>query len=172
MSLYLLTRWVHIGLGMAGLVLGLVALVAPKFGRWGPTHRLVGRVYAVAMLVMAGLSVPLSVRTGNAVLFVIGVLTFAAVAAGWFAVRRVTADRRHPHAGGWLRAHVILMASSYISAWTAFLVNNPIFATGGPWDVPLHRYGPTVVGSALITWYLATRRRLFRSPARPDASPS
>lgn len=161
-------KWVHIGLGGAGFVLGLVALAAPKFGRWRVVHRLAGRTYAVAMLGMAALSVPLAVSLGSPPLVVIGCLTLVAVALGWHAVRVVRAGGAGHNAHRLLRRHVTLMGASYIAAWTAFLLTNPVFATGNWWDDPLHRYGPTVVGSGLIAWYL--RRKLPRKPKH--ATPS
>jgi hypothetical protein len=166
----LIARWTHIGLGGVGFALGLVATMAPKFGRWRAVHRFAGRAYAVVMLGSAILSVPLAVRLGSVPLLIIGTLTTAAVALGWRAVRVV----RSGHSGGdprrLLRRHVILMGSSYIAAWTAFLLSNPVFATGNWWDGPLHRYGPTVVGSAMIAWYV--RRRLPRALGGLPAAPA
>ena len=151
-----LGRQLHIGLGASGFGLGLIALLVPKFGPRCVWHRVVGRMYAVAMLGMAALSVPLAVRLGSGVLLVIGVLTLAAVTFGWLAIRQF---QKGPPRFGRLRRHVILMGASYIAAWTAFLLTNPIVRLGDPWDRPLHMLGPTVVGTVLITVALRRLRR-------------
>ena len=82
MDPHLLARWTHIGLGACGFALGLVATLSPKFGPWSACHRYAGRAYAVAMLGMAALSVPLAARLGSVPLFIIGILTLAAVTLG------------------------------------------------------------------------------------------
>ena len=164
MSVYLAARWLHIGLGTAGFVLGAIAVLAPKWGRAGTVHRYVGRVYAVCMLGMAALSVPLAVGLGSNILFVIGVLTFAAVAFGWRAIRLVARGGATVDRGRLLRRHVTLMGASYISAWTAFLLTNPILRIDPSVDRWVHMFGPAVIGGALISYTL--RRRLPR-PASP-----
>lgn len=127
-------RSVHVLLGAGGFILGLVAILLPKFGKPTPWHRWIGRVYAVSMLGMAALSVPLALVSGSVFLMAIGLLTFGWVAGGWFAMRRYLHLRRNGVRGEtssrWLRSHLILMSASYIGAWTAFLVNIEPLGTG------------------------------------------
>ena len=159
-------RACHIALGMAGFTLGLAAVLLPKFGPKRRWHRLVGRGYAVAMLGAATLSVPLAARVGSTILFVTGVLTFLAVAAGWLAIRQLRGLGEPASRFGVVRRHAILMSSSYIAAWTAFLLNNPI-PLGGRYQSALNLYGPTIVGTALIVVAL---RRLRGGMLRPPAA--
>ena len=67
-----------------------------------------------------------------------------------------------------LRRHVILMGSSYIAAWTAFLLTNPIFSFPPRVNLPLHMFGPTVIGTLLIAWTLRYRY----PPPAPNARTS
>lgn len=143
---------VHILMGAGGFLLGLAALLLPKFGPRALWHRRVGRVYAVCMLIMGALSVPLAWQGGSVVLFVIGWLTLGWVGGGWWAIRRAVASRRAGNTEGaakWLQTHVTLMGSSYIGAWTAFLLNVEPLGAGGTvfW---VYALGPTVLGTVLI----------------------
>ncbi|MEF2280139.1 DUF2306 domain-containing protein [Deinococcus sp. YIM 134068] len=143
---------VHVLAGAGGFLLGLAALLLPKFGPRAVWHRRVGRVYAVCMLLMAVLSVPLAWQGGSVLLLVIGLLTLGWVGVGWWAIWRMRAARRAGNAGraaGWLQTHVTMMGSSYIGAWTAFLVNVEPLGQGGVafW---LYALGPTVLGTVLI----------------------
>lgn len=151
----------HIGLGFAGFLLGATTIALPKFGRASRWHRRVGRAYALCMVGMAVLSVPLALRTRDYFLLIIGLLTLAWVAGGWIAVgvaRRARQTDRHRFAT-MLRAHVILMGSSYIAAWTAFLVNvRPLGSA--PLLFWVYALGPTVVGTVLIS---RARARLPRT---------
>jgi len=141
----------HIALGFAGFLLGAAAIAARRFGRVARWHRPIGRAYAVSMTGVALLSIPLAVRAGSYFLLVIGVLTLGWVAGGWLAIRRALRSRRSggPVFAALLRRHVVLMGSSYIGAWTAFLVNVRPLGSAPPlfW---LYALGPTVVGSVLI----------------------
>lgn len=148
-----LMREAHIVLGTAGFLLGFVAMVVAKFGARAYIHRWIGRVYAVCMIGMALLSLPLALHSQNTFLFVIGVLTFLWVVGGWIALRQSRRAQRsslRTRANMLLRTHLILMGSSYIAAWTAFLVNVEPLGVGGPifW---LYAFGPTVLGTLLIS---------------------
>jgi uncharacterized membrane protein YozB (DUF420 family) len=149
-SVYLAARWLHIGLGTLGFVLGLAAALLPKAGKNRAWHRNVGRTYAAAMLISAGLSVPLAIGLGSTVLFVVGVLTFLSLVLGWRAIVIVRSGRAAHRSKRLLRRHIALMGSSYIAAWTAFVLTNPIITVPGPLNRPLHLFGPTVIGSFFI----------------------
>lgn len=143
---------VHVLLGLGGFVLGGLALILPKFGARSRGHRLVGRAYAVSMLGMSLLSVPLAASQGNVLLLVIGVLTVLWVALGWgalFQFLRARARGQPETAGRWLGGHINLMGSSYIAAWTAFLVNVEPLGTH-PALVTAYVALPSLVGSVLI----------------------
>jgi hypothetical protein len=137
---------VHVAAGVMGLVLGPVAMRAPK--RRG-RHTSVGAAYQGAVAVLCSTSVLLALYDWAALwwLALIGVATQAAALAG-VRVRR----RRRP---GWVQAHIGLMCGSYISFVTAFLVTR--------FDSPLSWLLPTVVGSPLIG--LAIRRSEAHPPA-------
>lgn len=142
---------VHVALGFAGFSLGAIALLLPKFGRSKRWHRRFGRAYALCMLGMAGLSVPLSLQAKNYLLLAIGLLTLGWVAGGWVAVRQgLRARQSDPLTfARMLRMHIILVSSSYIGAWTAFLVNvRPLGTT--PLLFWVYALGPTVVGTVFI----------------------
>ena len=147
-----IARSVHILLGSAGFLLGFVAIVSAKFGKRAAWHRWVGRGYGVCMIGMSVLAVPLSIGDGSTFLLVIGLLTLAWVVGGWAALRQWRHARRtapRGRASKLLRTHLILMGSSYIAAWTAFLVNiEPLGANGVVFW--LYALGPTVLGTVLI----------------------
>lgn len=142
----------HVALGFSGFLLGAIAIALPKFGVNSVWHRRVGRTYAVCMVGMASLSVPLSLRANSYFLLVIGLLTLSWVTGGWIALRlalRVRASNPHRFAG-LLRTHIVLMASSYIAAWTAFLVNVRPFGSA-PLLFWVYALGPSVIGTVLIS---------------------
>ncbi|MEZ6142695.1 MAG: hypothetical protein R3B84_19205 [Zavarzinella sp.] len=153
-DIHQIARWLHIASGTGGFVLGFLVACAPKFGPLGRFHRYLGRLYAICMLLMAILSIPLAYRLGSEILLIIGVLTTLAILFGWQAIRTFKSGKASLRS---LRRHIILMGASYIAAWTAFLLTNPVLATGQWFDPHLHRYGPTVVGTLLISWYIRIR---------------
>jgi uncharacterized membrane protein len=142
----------HIAFGFSGFMLGAIALWLPKFGRSSSRHRLVGRAYALCMLGMAMLSIPLSLADYDYFLLTIGLLTLSWVAGGWTALRLAQRARQSNRQRfvTLLRAHIILMGSSYIAAWTAFLVN-----VGPLGSLQLlswvYALGPTVIGTVFIS---------------------
>jgi hypothetical protein len=149
---YSVMRVLHIALGFGGFVFGAVAIALPKFGRNAPWHRWIGRTYAVCMLGMALLSLPLSMRENDFFLLTIGVLTLSWVAGGWIALRRALRARYvNPQVfARMLRTHIALMGSSYIAAWTAFLVNvRPL--GNDPLLFWLYALGPTIVGTVFLS---------------------
>ena len=142
----------HIALGFGGFVLGAIALALPKFGLNHHWHRRVGRLYGCCMLGMALLSLPLALAQQDYMLLSIGLLTLGWVAGGWIALR-LALGRRHANRHTFvnlLRAHIMLMGSSYIAAWTAFLVNvQPLGSSALLFWV--YALGPTLIGSAFIS---------------------
>ena len=104
------------------------------------------------MLTMAALSVPLSLHQGNYLLLTIGLLTLSWVAGGWIALglrRRACREGKQALATSLLLTHIILMGSSYLSAWTAFLINVRPLGTD-PMVIWLYALGPTLIGTLLI----------------------
>lgn len=139
---------VHVVAGAAGLLLGPVAMAAPK--RRG-RHTGAGTAYQVAAAGMTSTSVVLAAADPAALWWLgfIGVATEAAALGGWWLARY------RPR--GWLLPHINLLCGSYISFLTAFLVVN--------WSSPMAWLLPTTVGSPLIGW---TTARYARQSSRPS----
>lgn len=137
---------IHVAAGSLGLVVGPLAMLAPK--RPGRHPRL-GQFYVVLTAALCLSAVGLA-ALDPAVwwLGVIGVLTLAAAAGGWWVRRR--------RFGGWVVWHINLMCGSYISFVTAFLIVNLGLGSVIAWVTP------TVVGSLLIAraTIRATRGRI------------
>lgn len=148
---------VHVAAGSAGLLAGLVALLAPK--RRG-RHPSAGRVYQVAVAALTVTAVGLAALDWGRLwwLALIAVATEAAALGGLWARRR-----RFP---GWIAWHVRLMGASYISLVTALLVVN--------WPYLIVWVLPTVVGTPLNL--VAARRAAARgrgaAPSRPASTGS
>lgn len=124
---------VHIAAGTAGLLIGPIAMAAPKRRGW---HTRAGISYQVAVAVLTTTALGLTAYEPRRLwpLALIAVATEAAALVGWLAQRRRTA--------GWLPRHVGFMAGSYVSFVTAALVVN--------WPNPLSWILPTVIGTPLI----------------------
>ncbi len=136
---------VHVAAGTAGLVLGPLAMAAPKRSGFHPR---LGVGYQAAVAVMTASAVGLAALAPARLwwLALIAAATEAAALAGWRERRR--------HTPGWLGRHVRLMCGSYVSFVTAALVVN---GTG-----PIGWLLPTVVGTPLIK--LAVRRTAEPTP--------
>jgi hypothetical protein len=132
---------VNVASGSAGLLLGPVALLAPK--RRG-LHTRIGLAYQGAIAGVATSAVALAALAWGRLwwLALIAVATEAAALGGLAARRRRFA--------GWLPWHVSLMCGSYVSLVTALLVVN--------WSSALAWILPTVVLSPAIA-VLAARAR-------------
>lgn len=93
-------------------------------------------------------------------LFIIGVLSYAAVLIGHCAARF--------RWSGWLSWHIICLCSSYISMVTAFLVVNRSILPGYL-GIPSYWgwFIPTLIGTPLIAATL--KRYTVKKPARQDA---
>lgn len=77
--------WGHIGGGAAGLLSGVVALLAAKGGR---LHRAAGNVFFVSMLIMAGIGGAVAPLLHDRISTVAGFMTFYLIATAWITARR------------------------------------------------------------------------------------
>ena len=134
----------HIASGTLGLLLGPVAMTAPK--RRG-RHTRAGGVYFWAMAAVCVSAVVLAVLDWARLWFFlpIAAFSFANALVGYLAVRI-----RWP---GWLRAHIGGMGGSYIALTTALLVVNV-----GPTPLVVW-FIPTMIGTPII---LAVTARVTR----------
>jgi hypothetical protein len=141
----------HIVGGLAAVTCGALAATAPK--RRG-RHPVFGRIYLWSMGVVFMTAVTMGALRWprDAHLVAIGTIAAAAAAIGYVARRR-----RRP---GWMRWHIVGMATSYVALFTGFYVDN------GPnlplWDrlPPISFWVlPSLVGLPLTLRALARRRR-------------
>src|SRR3954462_381649 len=126
---------IHIAAGSFGLILGPVAMLAPK--RRG-RHTRAGGIYHWTMLTVCLSAVALAiVDWSRAWWFVpIAAFSYANALRGYVAVRR-----KRP---GWLPRHIGGMGGSYIALVTALLVVNAGVAAWWAWSLP------SIVGTVLI----------------------
>ena len=138
----------HIATGSFGLLLGPVAMLAPK--RRG-RHTRVGTVYHWNMLAVCVTAAAMAlIDFGRIWWFVpIAAFSYANAFVGWRAARR-----REP---GWLPTHIAGMGGSYIALTTALLVVNLGVGAWYAWALP------TLVGTPLIR--AATRSRMRSTAA-------
>lgn len=131
----------HVIAGVAGLAAGPAAMLVPK----GRLHARLGLAYqgCVAVLTVTAVGLVLFDPARLAALGLVAVLTEAAALGGWLLARRRPA--------GWRPWHVRLVAGSYVSFVTAFLVVQ--------WPHPVGWILPTLVGSPLIAWASARAAR-------------
>jgi uncharacterized membrane protein YeaQ/YmgE (transglycosylase-associated protein family) len=144
---------VHIAAGTTGLLLGPIAMRAPK--RRGPHTRL-GESYHWVMLAVCLSAAGLAILDWQRIWWFLPIAAFSYANAlrGYLA-----AKRRRP---GWLRAHIGGMGGSYIALITALLVVN----LGR--DLAIVWLLPTVVGSPIIVWVISEVDR-GRRPYLPAA---
>lgn len=158
-SLHGMLIGVHIAAGTIGLVLAWPALFVPK--RRG-VHTMIGRVYAVAMVMLCLTTFALFAMNPAelAGLGILGVLTFGWVTGGvWMACRKPRLRY-----GNWYTWHLNLMSSSVIAAVTAFAVQ----MTDGHLAAWLL---PTIIGSPLISYRTAIAQGAgLPWPGRPRRS--
>ena len=152
---------VHVAAGIICTFAGILAMLSPKrSGR----HPIAGTVYywslAIVFLTMAALSI---LRwPHNVHLFILGILSFGAGAAGREARRR--------RWRGWLPAHVTGMAASYILLLTAFYVDNGPHLPLWRWLPPLAYWVlPSIVGLPILMWVLR-RHPLMQRPDDPSTA--
>jgi uncharacterized membrane protein len=146
---------IHIPLGLACVVLGVMAMLSTK-GRG--RHSTFGQVYYWCLLALFASATFLSVMrwAENYHLFVLGALSFA---SGWLG-RRALRQRW----SSWARLHITGMGFSYVLMLVAFYVDNgkqlPIWR-----DLPHSTYWilPLAIGIPLIIrallWHPLVRRQ-------------
>lgn len=154
---------VHIAFGAAGLVLGPIAMLAPK--RRG-RHTVTGEAYHWVVLGVCVTAAALAVLdwSRNWWFLPIAVGSYAFALLGY-----VTAKRRR---GSWLISHVTGQGGSYIAMVTALLVVNWSLVTGTPGRAAFWPWFlPAIVGTTILTWVNAQIRRGKRprvsGPRRP-----
>jgi hypothetical protein len=130
---------IHIATGTTGLILGPLAMRAPK--RRGPHTRL-GETYHWIMLTVCLSAAGLAILAWDRLWWFLAIAAFSYANA---LVGYLAAKRRRP---GWLRAHIGGMGGSYIALVTALLVVN----IGQ--QLPVVWILPTVVGSPVIAWII------------------
>ena len=105
-------RWIHISMGLVGILSGAAALVFRKGSR---PHQLVGHVFFVSMLIMASMGATLAMtyspNRGNVMG---GGLTFYMVATAWATVRR------RPGETGRIEVALALLGATVASAGFTF----------------------------------------------------
>ena len=147
----------HIAAGTTGLILGPLAMRAPK--RRGPHTRL-GETYHWVMLAVCVSALGLAVLAWHRLWWFLPIATFSYANAlvGYLAVKR----RWH----GWLRAHIGGMGGSYIALITALLVVN----VGQ--QLPIVWFLPTIVGTPIILWAINRfdRRHVQSAPTSHSSS--
>ena len=153
-----LLRLIHVAAGGIALVVGPIAMWAPK--RAG-LHSRLGEVFFVvvsAVCVSGGVLAVTHWDTRWMFLF-ISIGTYA------FALLGYTAGKRRWR--NWLLAHVIGQGSAYTAMVTAFIVANwdDVTGTQGT-DVPLVYLIPMFVGSVAVVW-LVHEVRMGRRPKQP-----
>lgn len=114
-KLFLTIVVIHILLGIACVLSGLVAMLSNK--KRG-AHTMAGKIYYLGMLLMFFTVMPLSIMRWpfNTHLLILGALAFVFTWLG----RRLA----HYPKPGWTRLHTICMGSSYVFLLTAFYVDN------------------------------------------------
>jgi hypothetical protein len=153
----------HIAAGLTAVIAGAVAATAPKrpgrHPRFGIVYSWAVAVVATTALIMAGLRWP-----DDAHLAVIAIISAGAATLGYRARRR----RRR----GWLRWHMLGMATSYIALLTGFYVDNgPLLPLWNRLPPASFWFLPSAVGVPLLL--RALRRHGASRPSRrgPDPAP-
>ena len=125
--------FVHVLAAVAALATGFVVLADRK---GTARHRLLGRAYGIAMIVMNGTALLIYELFGRFGPFHwFAVFSLASVVGGWIA-----ALRRAP---GWRHRHAYFMVGSYVG-----LVAGAVAEVAS--RVPGWSFGPSVVGSSVI----------------------
>jgi uncharacterized membrane protein len=138
---------VHVVAGTAGLILGPVAMTAPK--RRG-RHTPVGETYHWVMVAVCVSAAAMAIIDWSRIWWFlpIAVFSYANALLGYLAVKI--------RWKGWLQSHIGGMCGSYIALVTALLVVNAQPAPLWVW------FAPTIVGTPLI--FLLRQRNAIPSP--------
>jgi uncharacterized membrane protein len=125
----------HVVAGLAGLLVGLVAMISKKYSQ---LHHASGQIYfwLMAFICLTGGILPFYNWSKNWWLLPVSVVSFGFALKGWLAERH--------RKDGWLTAHIKGMLGSYIALVTAFIVVN------------VHRFEFLKDLPAIIFWILPT----------------
>jgi uncharacterized membrane protein len=99
LALILAALILHIGAGSIGILGGYVAILAPKGAR---LHRLAGRLFVVAMMVMGAAATLLAIRIHQRGNVAGGLLAFYLVGTAWMTVARAPESSRRLEIGACL----------------------------------------------------------------------
>lgn len=138
-------RLFHVAVGGAALILGPIAMSAPKKAG---LHPRVGTWYFAAVTMVCASAAALATMQWprNAFFLPIAVGTYAFALPGYLAARR--------RGRSWLLVHVVGQTSSYVAIATAFIVNN-IQRVPGLQQIPfsVRALVPMFIGSCAVTWF-------------------
>lgn len=139
----------HIAGGSVGLISGLVALCAPKGGRW---HRAAGKVFVASMLVMGLFAAYLAVvRPGQIINLFIAAFALYLILTAWLTVRRRDGRAGLAEAGAlavsvMLCAPFALVMFQLVSGVTLF---KSAFAIEGPILIALCTFAAVIAAAAI-----------------------
>jgi hypothetical protein len=128
---YSLLLWFHIGGGTIGLLSGFLTLALRKGSR---RHRVVGKVFAVSMICMAGAAAWLAVMKSQPSNVLGGTLTVYFVATAWLTVRRPAGETGK---FDWVALLVPLAVGAVLVTNGIQALNSP---TGSKYGVPAGMY--------------------------------
>ncbi|SMB85512.1 DUF2306 domain-containing protein [Deinococcus hopiensis] len=155
-----------VGLHILGAVLALVTGgLALVYSNGSPAHRLVGKLYLLGWVLLAGLGYVIDAWTpGLSVFSGFNTLGLFLVGGAFYAVRH-----RQRIGRNWLRRHMLWMITSWVLAWIAMLVQMlPRFgvpATSSVFYLVIQL--PATLGAFLM---LRLLQRYTRSPAKSATS--
>lgn len=132
------------------MVVGLAAILSPKFGRRATWHRRFGKLYLALLGTSSLVGIPLAYHQNNTYLVLVGAFTAAFLAFGWRTISLSRRDRDRERADRLLRQHAVWMGGSYIGAWSGFFANNFVFGTDTELAIWFYAFGPTAIGAAVM----------------------
>lgn len=123
----------HVVAGLVGIVAGFGALAVRK---GGPSHRQIGTVFFVAMLIMAGSAAIMAAFGGQRLNTIAGLFTVYLVSTAWMAVRRT------PTTTG--RFETVAMAGAALIGLGAFVIGMQAATVGVQDGDPSSGNSPTI----------------------------